>query len=110
MRAEDVPPSDRPFGFGAADYRIIERARADDLVMTHISTNFDRTGFLNDPEVVFPIQRLTDAAADGLIGAPAQFHYSFMGATSPDQMRPAAEQLARAMHGEEAHIALLVPV
>ncbi len=78
--------------------------------MTHISTNFDRSGFLQDNEVVFPLQRLLEAAGDKEIEAVARYHFSFMGATSLEQIRPAAQQLARAMVGEGTNIALLVPV
>lgn len=101
---------DRPFGFGSADYRIIDREDDRDLLMTHISTNFDRSGFVQDHEVVFPIKRLEEAAASGAIGSVARYHYTFMGATSPEQMRPAALQVARAMLSEGANVALLVPV
>ena len=101
---------DRPFGVGAMDYRIIDRDDPADLLMTHISTNFDRTGFLQDTEVVFPLQRLSEAATNGEIAAVARYHYSFMGASSPEQMKPAAEQLARTMLGEGTNVALLVPV
>ena len=46
---------DRPFGLGDADHRLIPRdAPANRLVMSHISTNFDRTGYLQDLNVVFP--------------------------------------------------------
>ncbi len=101
---------DRPFGFGSADYRIIDREDSADLLMTHISTNFDRTGFVQDHEVVLPLQRLAEAAESGQIGGVARYHFSFMGATNPEQMQGAAEQLAKAMTGEGTNIALLVPV
>jgi D-proline reductase (dithiol) PrdB len=101
---------DRPFGFGAADYRIIDAESPADLMMSHISTNFDRTGYLQDHEVVFPLARLKEAAAGGVIGRVARYHYSFMGATSPMQMKAAAAEVARAMTGEGVNIALLVPV
>jgi len=101
---------DRAFGFGAADYRIIDRDDPADLLMTHISTNFDRSGFLQDHEVVFPLKRLQELAQDGEIEAVARFHYSFMGATDPAEMEPAARQLAGAMLNEGTNIALLVPV
>ena len=40
---------DLPFGLGESDYRLIPSATpASDLVMSHISTNFDRTGFQMD--------------------------------------------------------------
>ncbi len=49
---------DRPFGVGAADYRLIASDTLPaDLVMSHISTNFDRTGFQQDWNVVFPLER-----------------------------------------------------
>ena len=100
----------RPFGFGAADYRVIDREDPADLLMTHISTNFDRSGFLQDHEVVFPLQRLQECADSGAIESVARYHYSFMGATDPAQMEPAARQLAQAMRGEGTNVALLVPV
>lgn len=101
---------DTPFGFGAADYRIIDAEREDDLVMTHISTNFDRSGFVQDNEVVFPLQRLRSACERGLISACSRLHYSFMGATDPTAMLPAADQLVRAMRGDGTNVVLLVPV
>jgi D-proline reductase (dithiol) PrdB len=105
-----IQRGDRPFGFGAADYRIIDRDDPADLLMTHISTNFDRSGFLQDHEVVFPLKRLQECVDVGEIEGVARYHYSFMGATDPEQLEPAARQLAGAMHGEGTNIALLVPV
>ena len=104
-----IQRGDRPFGLGSADYRIIDADDDADLLMTHISTNFDRSGFVQDHEVVFPLRRLTEAAGPDF-RQPARYHFSFMGATNPDQMRTATDQLARAMVGEGTNIALLVPV
>jgi len=56
---------------------------ADKLALAHFSPNFDRSGFMADPEVVFPVKRLAELAADGTIGSVAPLHYSFMGA-QPD--------------------------
>lgn len=105
-----IQRGDRPFGLGAADYRIIDADNPADLLITHISTNFDRSGFLQDHEVVFPLQRLRESAGAGDIQRVARFHYSFMGATEPEQLEPAARQLAGAMRGEGTNIVLLVPV
>jgi D-proline reductase (dithiol) PrdB len=99
-----------PFGFGSADYRVIDRQDDAPLVMGHISTNFDRSGFAADANVVFPLDRLDELAAAGEIGSVARYHYSFMGATEPEQMRPAAEQLAATLAGDEVDLALLIPV
>ncbi len=101
---------DTPFDFGAADYRIIDAESDADLLMTHVSTNFDRTGFLQDTEVVFPLGGLRQLATEGLIGSVARFHYAFMGATDPTALEPAARQLARNLQGEGTNVVLLVPV
>lgn len=51
--------NDRPFTIMSGDYRIIPgNVATNDLVMSHISTNFDRTGFQQDWNVVFPLDRL----------------------------------------------------
>jgi D-proline reductase (dithiol) PrdB len=93
------------------DYRVIPgNIEARDLVMTHISTNFDRTGFQQDWNVVFPLDRLKELAAEGIIGSVAAYHYSFMGATDPAEMEPAARNLAVLLKGDRVDAALLVPV
>jgi hypothetical protein len=52
------------------DYRAIPGAvEARDLVMPHISTNFDRTGFQQDWNVVFPLDRLRELAGEGIGGS-----------------------------------------
>jgi D-proline reductase (dithiol) PrdB len=78
--------------------------------MTHISTNFDRTGFQRDWNVVFPLDRLKELSVDGIIGSVAAYHYSFMGATDPSEMEPAARNLADLLKGDRVDAALLVPV
>ena len=102
---------DRPFAGIDGDYRVIPRnVQANNLVMTHVSTNFDRTGFQQDWNLVFPIDRLRELAADGVIGSVANYHFSFMGATDPAKMAPHAENLARLLAGDNVDAALLVPV
>lgn len=101
---------DRPFELGAADYRIIDRDDPTDLVITHISTNFDRSGFVQDREVIFPLQGLQQMVERQHIGAVARYHYSFMGATDPTAMQPAAAQLAQTLRGDGTNVVLLTPV
>ena len=102
---------DRPFEMGATDYRIIPADTAsDDLIMSHISANFDRTGFQQDWNVVFPIDRLRELVAKGVIQSIADYHYSFMGATDPQQMESTARSLAKIMKGDGVNAVLLVPV
>lgn len=102
---------DRPFGLGAADFRIVPGDMpSSELVMSHISTNFDRTGFQQDLNVVFPVDRLRELAEEGAIGSVASFHYSFMGASDPAGMEADARHIARMLKEDGVTAALLLPV
>ncbi len=103
---------DRPFSPGAGDYRIVPGASTGgDLVMSHVSVNFDRTAFQEDLNAVFPIDRLRELARDGLIGSIADYHYSFMGGgTHPAWMRENAAAVAGLLRQDRVNAALLVPV
>ncbi|MEJ2718915.1 MAG: glycine/sarcosine/betaine reductase selenoprotein B family protein [Deltaproteobacteria bacterium] len=81
-----------------------------DLVMTHVSPNFDRVGFQTDWNVVFPLDRLRELAQSDLIGSVADYHYSFMGATDPRQMEATARGLAPLLTRDRVNALLLVPV
>jgi len=81
-----------------------------DLLMTHVSVNFDRSGWIRDPDVVLPRRRLSELAAEGVIGAVADSHYSFMGATEAALLEPAAAKLAAELHHNGVDTALLVPI
>ena len=103
--------SDRPFEGMTGEYRVIPgQTTAKDLVMTHVSTNYDRTGFQQDWNVVFPVDRLKELADEGIIGSLADYHYSFMGAADPSQMESSARNLAGLLKGDRVDAALLVPV
>ncbi|MDD5760160.1 MAG: glycine/sarcosine/betaine reductase selenoprotein B family protein [Desulfobulbaceae bacterium] len=101
----------QPFGVGASDYRIIPaNTTANEVVMSHISTNFDRTGFQQDWNVVFPLDRLRELVGEKVIGSVAAYHYSFMGATDPVRMEANARSLARIMRNDSVDAVLLAPV
>ena len=103
---------DRPFTFEPGDsYRVIAGdIQANDLIMSHISTNFDRSGFQQDWNLVFPLDRLQELRDEGHIGSVAQFHYSFMGATDPKDMEPSVGKLAGLLQKDNVNAVLLVPV
>lgn len=102
---------DRPFTVMSGDYRIIPGAvSANDLVMSHVSSNFDRTGFQQDWNVIFPLDRLNELADQGVIGSVADFHYAFMGATDPLRMETAVRNLADILKKDGVNAVLLVPV
>lgn len=104
-------PQDPVFHGGATDYRLIPGDFASgDLVMSHVSANFDRSGFQQDAELVFPLGHLHALAAEGAIGSVADWHYSFMGATDPAGMVESGHDVGRLLRADHVDLALLVPV
>jgi D-proline reductase (dithiol) PrdB len=105
---------DNPYEGSAAgmDYRVIPGdVDSGDLVMTHVSVNFDRSGFQSDLNVVFPLDRLKELAADKIIGSVAKFHYAFMGATWPiTKFEAKARELASMLKEDHVDAVLLSPV
>ncbi|HJM20953.1 MAG TPA: glycine/sarcosine/betaine reductase selenoprotein B family protein [Acidimicrobiales bacterium] len=71
-------PDDEDFSPMDTGYRIL-RSEARDYVMGHWSPNFDATGFALDINTVFPIDRLDELAAQGIIGSVAEEHLAYAG-------------------------------
>lgn len=87
--------TDRPFFRGDVDYRVIPSdTDGADLFMSHVSSNYDRSGFQEDINVSFPIDRIRELAEEGFIGSIATKHISFMGATDPIGMERNAKEVA----------------
>jgi len=106
-----LPRGEKPFAGGDADYRAIpSTTRPADLLLSHVSVNFDRTGWQRDVNVVYPIDRLNELAAMGTIGSVAATHYSFMGATDPKLMEANARELAGKLHADQVDGVVLLPV
>ena len=106
-----VVRGEMPFRGRDPDYRVIPAAiKPEDLLISHISINFDRTGFQEDRNVVFPLDRLNDLANEDVIGSVAATHYSFMGATDPVQMEPHARELAGRLKRDRVDAVILPPV
>ena len=100
-----------PFRGRDSDYRVVRGDIAwEDLLTSHISVNFDRTGLQEDWNVAFPLDRMRELLAEGVIGALADAHYSFMGAADPLGMEPHARELAGRLKQEEVDSVLLTPV
>ncbi len=100
-----------PFRGRDADYRAIPSDIGPaDLLISHISINFDRTGFQEDWNVVFPLDRLRDLAREGVIGSVAETHYSFMGATDPVEMENHARAVALRLKQDGVDAVILPPV
>lgn len=103
---------DPPFRPGLGEYRIIP-ADVDpaDLTMSHISVNFDRTAFQQDPNVWFPLARLREMERDGEIGGVSRWHYAFMGGIpTPMLMEQTGEEVGRFLREDGVDVAILIPV
>ncbi|MFC1822980.1 glycine/sarcosine/betaine reductase selenoprotein B family protein [Thermodesulfobacteriota bacterium] len=103
---------DRPFALEPGDfYRVIPGdIQAKDLVMSHVSTNFDHTGWQQDWNIVFPLDRLKEFVDEGIVGSLASFHYSFMGAHDPMLMEKEVRHIAGLLKKDGVNAVLLLPV
>jgi D-proline reductase (dithiol) PrdB len=94
-----------------ASFTVLPKA-ARDVQLSHFSPNFDRSGIGQDLNVVYPVDRIDEMVADGVIGRAADTNLSFMGAqvdlsTIIQDTGPAAAQV---LLDQEVDIVLLTPV
>lgn len=102
---------EKPFPFGSAECRFVPASvPASEILMSHVSINFDRAGFQRDLNVVYPIDRLRELAAEGVIGGVAETHFTIMGSTGPVGMTTTADQIAGQLRQERIDSVLLSSV
>jgi D-proline reductase (dithiol) PrdB len=103
--------SDAVYQRDETSYRIIPGdVDPGEVVMSHSSVNFDRTGFQQDLNVCFPLQRLHELAGAGVIGSVASFHFTVSGAPHPGELEGSARAIARTMRADGVDTVLLVPI
>lgn len=105
-------PGETGWGIDDQSFRLFNRDERE-LITSHLSPNFDRSGFMADVNVVYPLDRLEEMAADGTIKDVAPRHVSFMGAQM-DTMEtirldsgPAA---AKTLKDDGVNLVLLTPI
>ena len=101
---------DRHFTDYAADYRILPTESRDEIIQDHMNASHDRTGYLQDLNTIFPLDRLDEMATRGEIGSVAKYHYSFMGATLAPLLEPGARRVAGLLKADDVDAVLLCPV
>ena len=103
---------EKTFGFADTAFRIIPGdTKSSDMVMSHTSVNFDRTGFQQDLNVAFPIDRLQELADANEIGSVADFHYGFMGGGSkPSDFEKTAREVAGLLKKDNVDAVMLIPI
>lgn len=100
------------FQFSDATFRPIPNGEdAGNLVMSHSSANFDRSGFQEDVNLVFPLDRFKELVADNTIGSLATIHYSFMGAgLLPEVYEKTVRSLAALLKQDDVDAVFITPV
>ena len=100
-----------PFLPGSAEFRALPAATpASDIRMSHVSINYDRAGFQRDINVVYPVDRLRELQAEGVIGNAADTHISVMGSTDPATMTATVEALLARFKRDRIDAVLFSPV
>jgi len=112
--------SDRPFDseierrdpwFADPSYRVLPRTvRTGDIQVCHLHIN--RTFAEQDLNSVLPVERLSELAERGEIGAAAPSNYSYMGYTlRPERLlRESVPSMVRQLREEHVDIVMLIPV
>ena len=100
------------FNFTDASFRAIPiETESKNLLMTHSSVNFDRSGFQEDLNVVFPIDRFKELVDEGFIGSIASINFSFMGAgLLPDAYEHSVRSLAKILKQDNVDAVFMLPV
>ena len=71
-------PDQADFVGGDTTYRVLDGSRRD-WILGHWSPNFDTSGYAIDANVVLPLDRLDELAAQGRIGRVADRHLAYAG-------------------------------
>jgi len=100
-----------PWADQTHEYRLFGREE-EGLLLAHNSTNFDRSGFALDRNVVYPIDRLIEMEAEGALGRVAKRHASFIGSTFELStfLLDTGPRLAAELRREGVDVAILTPV
>lgn len=113
LTAEGQPPFDLEARGGDTSYRLLD-AGVDtrSLAIGQRSHSFDHTGFEEDRNLGFPLDRLRELAAAGEVGSVAPRHVSVMGSiTAPGRLiKESAPAAAMALVADGVDAALLVPL
>jgi D-proline reductase (dithiol) PrdB len=108
--------TDAPFDMnnksGDGSFRVIHSgATMGDLAITH--DYYDHTDADRDVNIVFPLDRLRELVANGVVGAAAKNHYGFMGHIEKEQIeklvRQSAPQVASLLKEDGVDAILITP-
>ncbi|MFL5666918.1 MAG: glycine/sarcosine/betaine reductase selenoprotein B family protein [Ktedonobacteraceae bacterium] len=101
--------ADRPFNLKTdASFRAIPRsATTEDLCISH--DRYDRRDAERDLNLVFPLERLLELEAEGVIGRVAEAHYGFGHTDDPQELVAPGRKVADLLAETHVDLVLLVP-
>ncbi len=103
---------DKDFAAQDTSFRVLDATRRD-VQMGHWSPNFDRSGFAQDINVVWPVDRLQELATRGVIGSVAPRHIAFAGNQDESMTSirlDSGPQAAKLLLDDEVDLVILTPV
>ncbi len=100
---------DKPFHLNSdSSFRVIPReTKAADLMITHQA--YDRTDALRDINLIFPLERLRELEAEGVIGRVADEHFGFGFSRSAKALIAPGREVACRLAHAHVDLVLLVP-
>jgi D-proline reductase (dithiol) PrdB len=102
---------DPPFMPGTAEVRELSASLpSSEILMSHVSVNYDRQGWQRDINTIYPIDRLRELTAEGVIRGVADTHFTVMGSTDPKLMEEAADSIVARMKRDRIGSILACPV
>jgi D-proline reductase (dithiol) PrdB len=101
--------SDRPFVLKSdASFRAIPRtATSAELCITH--EHYDRRDAARDLNLIFPLQRLLELEAKGIVGHVAETHYGFGFVDNPHDLLLPGHEVGTLLARANVDLVLLVP-
>ena len=105
-------PEDDDLAAQDTSFRVLDAQRRD-VQLGHWSPNFDRSGFAADINVIWPIDRLEELAAQGVIGSVAPRHLAFAGNQDESMTSirlDSGPQAAKLLQDDEVDVVVLTPV
>lgn len=106
------PQGTDPFVAEDTSYRALDGDERK-FVLGHWSPNFDRSAFAIDHNVVYPVDRLHELAAQGTISSVAPRHFAFAG-NQPDDVATvrldSGPACAAELKADGVNVVLLTPV
>lgn len=106
------PPFDMQDSDGDPSYRVLDgETLFADFQVTH--DYYDHSDARKDPNIIFPLERLRELVAEGVLGCLAKTHYAFMGHIDGRHIATLVEEKAREVAGklkaDQVDLVLLTP-